>query len=463
VKKKSATISESSVIIIAAMSSFLTPFTSSSVNIALPTIGTDLHLNAISLSWVATAYLLAAAAFLVPFGRFADIAGRKRIFRIGILIDVTASILAAFSKSGEWLIVFRAFQGLGGAMIFGTGVAILTSVIPPRRRGRALGINVAAVYTGLAVGPLIGGIFTGHFGWRAIFFLNAFLGLLITGMVSWKLIGEWAGAQGEKYDYGGALIYILSIVTFMYALSVLPALWGFWLVLLGAIGFAVFVIWENRQAQPVFNIALFRNNAVFAFSNLAALINYSATFAVGFLLSLYLQYVKGFSPEHAGLILIAQPLIMVVFSPLAGSLSDRLEPRIVASLGMALTTLGLLILTFLGKNSGLGIVLIALVVLGLGFGLFSSPNTNAVMGSVDKKFYGVASGVLGTMRLTGQMASMALAFMLFSFYIGKVQITPEVYPLFLKSMRMIFMLSTALCFLGIFASIARGKTHSRQC
>lgn len=447
------------VLIIAVMSSFLTPFTSSSVNIALPSIGTQLSLNAVALSWVATAYLLAAAAFLIPFGRTADIYGRKKIFRLGIIIDAVASILCAISNSGEWLIVFRALQGVGGAMIFGTGIAILTSVFPAKERGRALGISTAAVYTGLSAGPLVGGFLTGHFGWRSIFWLNALLGLVIIVVVFWKLKGEWAEAKGESFDYVGSIIYSLALVAVFYAFSVLPALWGIWLIIIGVIGLAAFVWWETRQKQPVLNISFFRNNTVFAFSNLAALINYSATFAVAFLLSLYLQYVKGFSPEHAGLILIAQPVIMVICSPIAGSLSDRIEPRIVASIGMALTTAGLVMLTFLSNVTSLQFIIISLVILGLGFGFFSSPNTNAVMGSVERKFYGVASGTLGTMRLTGQAFSMGMVLLLFALYIGRVQITPEYYPLFLKSMKIAFSISAALCFAGIFASIARGRTH----
>jgi EmrB/QacA subfamily drug resistance transporter len=447
------------VLIIAVMSSFLTPFTSSSVNIALPSIGTQLSLNAIALSWVATAYLLAAAAFLIPFGRIADIYGRKKIFQLGIIIDAIASILCATSSSGELLIVFRALQGVGGAMIFGTGIAILTSVFPANERGRALGISTAAVYTGLSAGPLVGGFLTGHFGWRSIFFLNAFLGLVIIVVVFWKLKGEWAEAKGESFDYVGSIIYSLALVAVFYAFSVLPALWGIWLIIIGVIGLAAFVWWETRQKQPVLNISFFRNNTVFAFSNLAALINYSATFAVAFLLSLYLQYVKGFSPEHAGLILIAQPVVMVIFSPIAGSLSDRIEPRIVASIGMALTTAGLVMLIFLNNVTGLPFILASLVTLGLGFGFFSSPNINAIMGSVERKFYGVASGTLGTMRLTGQAFSMGMVLLLFALYIGRVQITPEYYPLFLKSMKIAFSISAALCFAGIFASIARGRTH----
>jgi EmrB/QacA subfamily drug resistance transporter len=450
------------VLIIAIMSSFLTPFTSSSVNIALPTIGTELSLNAVALSWVATVYLLAAAAFLLPFGRIADIYGRKMIFRWGIIIDTVASIICVVSNSGEWLIIFRALQGVGGAMIFGTGIAILTSVFPVKERGRALGISTAAVYAGVSAGPLVGGFLTGHLGWRSIFIVNALLGLAIIVVVFWKLKGEWAEAKGESFDYIGSIIYSLALVAVFYAFSVLPALWGVWLIIIGVAGLVAFIRWEVRQRHPVLDVDFFRRNTVFAFSNLAALISYSATFAVAFLLSLYLQYVKGFSPEHAGLILVTQPLVMLICSPIAGSLSDRIEPRLIASIGMALTTAGLVMLAFLNNVSGLPFILASLIILGLGFGVFSSPNTNAVMSSVERKFYGVAAGTLSTMRLTGQAFSLGMALLLFALYIGRVQITPEYYPLFLKSMKVAFSISAGLCFGGIFASIARGRTRGGQ-
>ncbi len=452
-------VSKRAVLTIAILSSFLTPFTSSSINIALPTIGEKLHLDAISLDWVATAYLLAAAAFLVPFGRVADIRGRKRIFQIGIVMDAAASILCAIAPSGGWLIAFRVLQGIGGAMIFGTSIAILTSVYPPQERGRALGFTVASVYTGLAVGPLIGGIITHGFGWPGIFFLNAILGIIISIVVFTRLRGEWAGARGEKYDFPGAVLYGVAMVMLVYAFSVLPNWLGFVLIAAALAGFVVFIRWEMRAPAPVLNVGLFRGNGVFALSNLAAFMNYAATAAVTFLLSLYLQYINGFTAFHAGLILIIQPVIMVICSPIAGSLSDRVEPRVVASIGMALTTTGLVVLTFLGSQNNLALVIAGLAVLGLGFGFFSSPNTNAVMGAVDRKVYGVASGTLGTLRLTGQAFSLGLVLLLFSLYIGPVEITEPYFPMFLKSMRVAFIISAVLCFGGIFASVYRGRAR----
>ncbi len=446
-------------LLVATLTSFLTPFMGSSVNIALPSIGREFAMDAVLLGWVATAYLLSAAMFLVPFGRIADIYGRKRIFTYGILIFALSSLLSAIAPSAIFLISCRVLQGMGSAMIFGTGVAILTSVFPAGERGKVLGINVAAVYSGLSLGPFLGGFLTQHLGWRSIFFLNVPLSLLIIAFTLWKLKGEWAGAKGEKFDFAGSVIYAVSLPAMMYGFTLLPAMSGAWLIGFGVLGLLTFVKWVMRAKSPVFDVNLFRGNKVFAFSNLASLINYGATFAVTFLLSLYLQYTKGLSPQYAGIILVCQPVMMALFSPLAGRLSDKIEPRVVASIGMGFTMIALFLFTFLGQNTSLGYVITGLIVIGFGLALFSSPNTNAIMSSVQKRSYGVAAATLGTMRLTGQMLSMGIAMLVFAVYIGRVEITPENYPAFLRSAKCAFIIFTALCFGGIFASLARGKVR----
>jgi EmrB/QacA subfamily drug resistance transporter len=452
-------VSRKVVLLVAMMSSFLTPFTSSSINVALPAIGATLTLDAVSLNWVATAYLLAAAAFLVPFGRVADIRGRKRIFQAGIVIDLAASILCAAAPSGAWLIFFRALQGLGGAMFFGTSTAILTSVYPANERGRALGFSVASVYTGLSVGPLIGGLLTEHFGWRSVFLANAALGATIFTVVLFGLKGEWADSKGEGFDYFGSILFCSGLAALIGGLSVLPALWGFGLIALALLAFAGFIGWELGQEYPVIKIELFRHNPLFLFSNLAALINYSATFAVTFLLSLYLQYVGGFAPAHVGLILVTQPVVMVICSLVAGSIAGKVEPRVLSSAGMALTTAGLAMLAFLNGTPDLTWVFVSQFVLGAGFGFFSSPNINAAMSSVGKKSYGVAAGILSTMRLTGQALSLGLVLMLMSWHIGRVGITPANHANFIDAMRIAFATLAGISFFGIFASAARGKSH----
>ena len=194
------------VLIAATLGAFITPFMGSAINVALPSIGKELEMDAVLLGWVATSYLIAAAMFLVPFGRIADIHGRKKIFTYGILLFIFSSLLCAFSTSATMLISFRVLQGIGGAMIFGTGVAMLTSVFPLGERGRALGINVAAVYLGLSLGPTVGGLLTQHLGWRSVFIVNVPLGLIVIALILWKLKGDWATAKGERFDLSGTLI-----------------------------------------------------------------------------------------------------------------------------------------------------------------------------------------------------------------------------------------------------------------
>lgn len=453
------TVNKNVVLLITTMSSFLAPFMGSSVFIGLPSIGKEFSMDVVMLSWVSTAYLLAAAMFLVPFGKIADIYGRKKIFKYGIAIDIIASFLLVFSFNEIELIALRVMQGIGAAMIFGTGVAILTSVYPPGERGKALGINVAGVYLGLSLGPVVGGFLTQHFGWRSIFISYLPLELIIIALTLFKMNGEWADAKGEKLDSVGSAVYGFSLAAMMYGFSILPGIQGTQLILTSIIGLAVFVKWETKAKAPVLDMNLFRKNPVFMFSILAALINYSATFAVAFFMSLYLQHVRGFDPQTAGLILVAQPVVMAAFSPVAGRLSDKIEPRVVASIGMAFTTAGLLLLSFLDETTAVEYIVASLIILGFGFALFSSPNTNAVMSSVEKRFYGVASATLGTMRLTGQMLSMGIATLIVAVYLGNVQITPEYYPVFLKSLNTAFMVFAAFCFFGIFASLARGKVR----
>ncbi|HPW65887.1 MAG TPA: MFS transporter [Salinivirgaceae bacterium] len=448
-----------SALIIATLSAFLGPYMGSSINIALPDIGETFSMSAISLGWVATSYILTAAVFLIPFGRLADIYGRKKNYIIGISIFTLSSLLCAVAHSQASIIVYRVIQGIGSAFIFSTGTAILVSVYPPNERGRVLGINAAAVYIGLSIGPFLGGILTQAFGWRAVFWVNVPVGILLVLLSAILLKGEWAEAKGEKFDLLGSIILIASLTALILGMGNLPHTNGVIMVIAGILGVILFVVQQMRVKYPLIKISLFTKNRVFAFSNLAAFINYSATFAITFLLSLYLQHVKGFDAHYAGTILVAQPIVMALFSPIAGKLSDKTEPRFVASVGMALVAIGLFLLIFVNSETTTLTLVLYLMLLGLGFALFSSPNTNAVMTSVDKKTYGIASSILGTMRLTGQMFSMGIAMLVFSITLGKAKITPDLYDQYSSSMSYIFVIFTVLCVFGVFASLARGKVH----
>lgn len=444
------------------LTSFVNPFLGSAVNIALPKISTDFSMNAVTMSWVSMSFLLSSAVFLVPLGKLADIIGRKRIFITGNIIITIASLLCAFAPTGGILIAFRVIQGIGSAMMFGTGMAIITSAFPAHERGKAIGISVSAVYIGLSVAPLLGGFLTQTLGWRSLFFITIPVGIFVVVAAALSIKTEWAEAKHESFDIKGALLYMVSVTALMYGFSKLPENIPIALTIAGLIGLAFFVYVELKAEYPVLNIHLFRGNRIFAFSNLAALINYAATFAITFILSLYLQYIKGLDPRQAGTVLVTQPLVMAFFASFAGKLSDRHDSQILASLGMGIIVVGLFLLSFLAEFTPIWFIVISLIVLGSGFGLFSSPNTNSIMSSVEKKYLGVASATVGTMRLSGQMMSMGLATMILHIFMGDSNVNVTNHSSFMSSVRVIFILFTVLCFLGVFASLARGKKEAQM-
>jgi EmrB/QacA subfamily drug resistance transporter len=446
-------------IIVATLSCFIIPFMASSVNVALPSIGSEFAMGLILLGWVNNAFLMASLIFMIPFGRLGDIYGCKKIFTGGYFVLLFASLLIAVSHSSTMVIACRVLQGFACAVIASTVTPMMVSVVPVSERGHTIGIITAAVYFGQSTGPFLGGIITQHLGWRFIFWLMIPLCLTILAITHFMLKGDWAEAPGERFDLGGAVILGFGLSATMYGFSTLPSTHGVILIMAGIVGILCFVFFEMRTVHPIVDINLFRHNAIFIFTNLATLINHAATFAVSFLLSFYLQQVKGLTPQLTGLVLVAQPIVQAISSPMTGRLSDRIEPRLLASWGMAFILLGLSMLIFLGADSPVLYVVLCLVILGIGFGLFSSPNANAVMSSVDRQSYGVASATLSTMRQMGNMASMGIVMMWMSVLLGKSGITPDNSGQFLVSMKISLGTFAVICFGGIFASLARGNIN----
>jgi EmrB/QacA subfamily drug resistance transporter len=440
-----------------AITSLVITFMMSAVNVAVPIIGPEFEMGAVLLGWVVTAMTLPQAVILLPAGRLADIYGRKKIFMIGMALFIVSTFLCAFATSGMMLVIFRVFQGISAGMVFGIATAIVTSVFPSEERGKALGINMAAGFIGLSAGPYLGGVLTEHLEWRSIFYISAALFLVSFFLILWKLKGEWSEAKGEKFDISGSAVFIVSITLLLYGFTKIPSLQGIILTIVGVLGLAVFARLELKMESPILNIRVFQKNRVFVFSNLAMLIRYAAAFAISFLMSIFLQKIQGYTPSIAGAILVVISVVIVFFSPVAGRLSDKYEPRKVAALGMSISFAGVIMLVFLNAATPLWYIIIALILSGLGVAFFASPNTNAIMGSVEKRFFGVAAGTQGTMRSTGMMMSMGIVMILFSIHIGDAGITPETYPAFLTSMKTAYIIFSVLCFLGIFAQLAGNK------
>jgi len=448
---------ETQVLLCAVSASFLTPFIGSAITVALPAIGRHYAMNALSLSWVALSYMIASAVFLVPFGRLADIHGKERFFFAGIVISTIASALCTAAWSGPSLIALRFVQGVGAAMIFATSTALLTSAYPVSQHGRVLGINTASIFIGLSAGPVAGGLLTGAFGWRSVFVPMALIGCL-TAVIGSTLLKSRGNTRADAtFDHAGALVYALGAAGLIAGFSFVARGSGLLLAAAGALAMGLFVLREAFARRPLLGIKRYAGNVVFVLSNATAFLHYSATSASTFFLSLYLQYIYGYAPKEAGALLMIQPAVMAGISPFTGALSDRIQPRFLASAGLLVTACGLGTAGFLEARSPLIHLVLSLCCIGVGVGLFSSPNTNAVMSAVDRHDYGVASALLGSMRLFGQAASVAFAASVIALHAGSGSISSASYPGFVTAMQLTLRILSAACVLGAVMSLTCGN------
>jgi EmrB/QacA subfamily drug resistance transporter len=452
---------EKKILFLCVLTSFLVAFMASALNLALPSIEKEFQVSATLLTWIVTGFILSTAAFILPFGRLGDLKGLKPVFIIGTGIYTVSAIFCSFSGDFWFLMGSRLIQGAGAAMIFASSNALLSVSFPPGKRGAVLGINTASIYLGLSLGPVLGGFLT-QFGWRTIFLFVSFFGTLafVLELIWLKASLKEAPKSGRgKFDLFGSLLYGVSIVLIVLGLSN-SKYWEYpVLSLFGLILFTAFLVRQSRIKWPLLDLRLFSRNPPFAFSNLAAFINYAATNSMAVLMSLYLQVVKGLPPHISGLILVSQPIVQAVFSPISGRLSDRLEPRVIASLGMGLSGVSLLLFSFMDGSSPMWLVAGNLSLMGLGFGLFAAPNTNAIMNSTRRENYGIASSILGTARLLGQSFSLMAVTFIFSLFLGNSQVS-ENPSAFLSSFKTAFLFFSALSVVGVFSSLARGTIHN---
>ncbi len=442
---------------------FNATFMASSINIALPLIEAEFRVSAVTLGWLSTAYVLATGAVLMTVGRIADLYGRTRVFLIGLVAFTILSFASALAPSESVLLLLRALQGLSAALLFSTNMAIITLSQPPETRGRALGLMVAGVYLGTTTGPLLGGIIAGNAGWRMLFVAAGVMSVFNSALSFWKLRRfEWREPKTARFDVIGSVLWAIAFSALLLGFTYIPSATGVILMPASLLGLALFFWWEARADDPLLSLDLFRRNRVFAFSNGAAMINYAATYAMAFLMSLYLQYTRGLDPQAAGLVLVPGLLVQTGLSIVAGRLADRLPGRSLASVGMSLTVFGLFAFAFLGETTPYWYIFSVLALLGVGFALFASPITHTIMGSVDRRHVGTASATLATMRVTGQSLSMGLATFVLALVVGRHEIEPVDYPNFLISARVSFALFAALCVLGVAASLVRPRRPARE-
>jgi len=431
--------------------SFLTPFVRSSINLALPSIAYDFDLSAVSLTWISTIYLLVNAILYIPFGRVGDIYGRKRIFQYGLIIFTISSFVSAFSTSGEMFLFTRIFQAIGNAMIFANLNAMISSAFPVNERGRAFGLTSMGVFVGLIFGPILGGAITEIVGWRTLFYLDTVIGIIAAFAIT-RFKHDWVDAEGEKLDILGSFLLGISLIFIIYGFSDPTSSYSIFLVIAGIIGLSAFYLVEKRVAFPLVNLGLFKSKS-FTFGNITAFINYGAFVSVGFILTLYLQYLKGYGPLTAGLIVSIQSIMMVIVSPFAGRLSDKIDPRNVSTAGMVLTTIGVALMTLIDYKNATYLGGVSLIIFGAGIGLFYSSNTKVVMSAVDKKYFGVASATLSNVRSMGQIFGIGIVMLIISAILGNAQIMPSNYPELFTSIKIALAAIAVLSAVGIFTSI----------
>lgn len=447
------------ILLICTVLSFFTVFAVNAVNIVIPSIATEFGMSNIIQNWVTIIFLLVVAVLSVPAGQISGKYGLKKVTIISIVLFIIISIANVLVTSQEQFLLCRLILGISLSFINVTSMAMIVNAFPPEERGKALGINITGVYVGLSLSPVIGGILNYNLGWRSVVlfgvpFLFAILALLLT-----KINGEWSSFENMPLDIKGSFAYGIGIVLFMYGFTILNTQMGIVLTVLGLIILVVFGLIELKQEYPVFDIRFFKNHK-FLSANFASLCAYLATYAVTTILNYHLQYIKGFDSQTAGMILLVAPLCQVVLAPIAGRLSDKFVPQILAAIGMALGTVSLFLFSSLDAATPMVFLIVSMIIYGIGFGLFSPPNTNVIMGSVPAKDTSVASAAVATMRTVGQAMSMGILTLVFAFVMGDVPIIAQYYPLLINSCQITCIICVVLCIASVFASFVGIKSNS---
>ena len=448
---------ETYVVAVAFITSFFAVFLSNGIIIGVPAIAQDFAMNNVIQNWIPTILFLVVAVFTVPAGQISGKFGVKKSLLAGVIVFLIGSIGACLSFSTEMFLIFRVVQGAGMAFLNVSAMAMVVHAVKPQNRGKALGFTVTGVYLATSLSPVICGFLVHNIGWRAIFyFVIPFLVICIL-LLAFKIPGEWKTYEKDKIDKIGSIIYAFGILSFIYGFTTLITPMGKILTVAGLVLLVIFGAYELKQKSPVFNMNLFRNRK-FTSSNIAALCSYLAIMVVTTILNYHFQYVRGWDAQMSGMILIITPIIMAIMAPNSGKLSDKIHPQKLAALGMGIAAVALAILTFLTGETPLYIVVLAMVLQGIGMGLFSSPNMNAIMSSVPPKDAPTASASQATMRTIGQTMSLGLLTLVFAWIMGNLELAPQYASMIVQASQIICGICTVACIIAIFASLVGIKS-----
>ncbi len=448
------------VMVVVGLGTLLAAMAGSTINLALPALGREMGISIESSRWVVQAYLLATGVLILPVGRLSDILGHRTIYLSGFFVFGAASVACGLAGDFDWLVGFRMVQGLGGAMVMATGPALLTTSFPARMRGRALGMVATATYTGLTIGPPLGGAIVSALGWRWTFFLNLPVALLVLGMGLSFLPGR-ARRAVRGFDWTGALALLIGLPVLLLAISNAQSwgasAWQTWVTSAsGLVAMVVFVWLQARSRSPLLDLSLFRSR-VFTGAVVSAVANYIALFSVILLLPFYLEEGLGLDPARTGMLLSTQPLVMALVASPSGWLSDRLGSRGLAFAGMLVMAFGLFGLSGLDQAGSQAAVVAWLAVVGLGTGIFISPNSSALMGAAPRHQQGTAGSVLAESRILGMLIGVAVSTAVFQASGGQTGTAWR--PADFEGFRLAELSAAGVALFGALAASLRGSTN----
>jgi MFS family permease len=444
--------SETYVVFVSFITSFFAVFLSAGIVLGVPAIAGEFAMNNVLQNWIPTIALLVVAVFTLPAGQISGKHGVKKSLIAGVIVFLAASIGACLSFSTESFLFFRVIQGIGMAFLNVSAMAMVVQAVNPKNRGKALGFTVTGIYLAGSLSPVICGFLVYNFGWRSMFYFTVPFLVLCLILMIFKIPGEWKTYENSRIDAIGYTLYGTGILLFIYGFTSLMNTSGIACVIIGMILLMIFGYYELRAESPAFNMRLFANMK-FTSSNIAALCSYLAIAAITTILNYHFQYVRGWNAQITGLILIITPIIMAFMAPNAGKLSDRIHPQKLAAIGMGIATVTLVILIFLDANTPLYLIVIAMVLQGIGMGLFTSPNTNAIMSSVPPNETPNASAAQSAMRTIGQTMSLGLLTLVFAWIMGSLKLSSQYACLIVQASQLICLICTALCIIAVFASL----------
>ncbi len=447
------------IMIILAIAPFITNFIVAAVNISLPSMALNLNLDAFTLGLIPTSYLIAITMFLIPSGKLGDIYGRKKLLNLGLIMFSLGSVIAVFSYTPSLIIISRIMQGIGSAIIFSNLYAIVASLFDYHDRVRALSLIFGVIFLGSVLGPLLGGFLTYEFGWRSIFEFSAVIGIIGSLLIS-RIGVEWHVSQEEKFDLLGSVIFGFSALWIIYGFSRMSHGIDSIFIILGIIGILIFFNYEKRITNPIFNLELLYNKS-FILNNIETLLEFIPSVPIVFILSLYLQDVRGMIPYIAGLILVLQPITMLIISIFSGKIQP-IKPRKIVTLAFFVSTVSALIFLTIDKSTPIFVIGLGLILSGIGGSLFASPNAQLIMSSVNKKHYGIASATITTMRGFGGTIGMSIVIVILPIFLGYANITPFTYQTFLNGSKVIILTMAILYTIGIFISFKNYDKSSQK-